>query len=221
LDARLKLLAVGCAGIALGIAAFWLFSGAPEPGADDVAKVRPAPTIPRPAADSTAPPAEPARPPTKAPSAPPPTAPAPAADDVEPALDADCAYCFDGISLSWDRSPDEIAAIRRWSKDEHRAASEEIWARNEAGELDYATARRDDQSIQVDRVLGGELDPEVRTEILDVHEEMQAALTQAREAGLGPEGQVDAMRDYKDALDDLLRPDQVERLLGRAPSPVE
>ncbi|RME21965.1 MAG: hypothetical protein D6798_16940, partial [Deltaproteobacteria bacterium] len=100
-------------------------------------------------------------------------------------------------------------------------ASEEIWERAEAGELDYATARRDDQSLQLDRVLGGELDPAVRTEILDLHEQMQAALTQAREAGLGPEGQVEAMRAYEDALNDLLHPDQVDRLLGRAPSPAD
>ncbi len=138
--------------------------------------------------------------------------PSPATEDAADA--APCEPCFEGVPLDWDRSPEQVAAVHAWPPETMAAATEALWALHEQGQLDFAQARRADQSLHIDRIFGTELDPQVRTAVLDRHSQLQDELATARSGGGGAAAMADAVGSYEAALGDLLTDAQLDRLLN-------
>lgn len=132
-----------------------------------------------------------------------------------PLGEAACDPCFEGTPLSWRRSPDQVAVVQAWDEATWQRAVAAVWQLHEAGQLDFAEARRDDQALLIDRRLGTDISPETRTALLDLHGESQAALEAARNAGEPAEAVGRALHLYRDGAAQLLTASQEEALFLR------
>lgn len=128
-----------------------------------------------------------------------------------------CTTCYDGVHLLEDRTADEIDQVRGWSDQDYTAAVEELWSLHEGGQLDFAAARRADQALLVDRLLGTDISAATRAALLDLHSAAQQAMADSPKTPDSAPAVTRAQAAYEDGAAELLTDDQLDRLLNGRP----